>query len=227
VLFKGTSGSTSTFFLQISDTQANGHGVEIFSTTQTMAVQNLGSAEWIAEAPTLEPSGVVATLPNFGKVTFTGAWATIGSTTGPINSFANLQADDIVQNGVQVTTTSNPPSISNSTGYQEPSQANGRDSSTFTVTYGAVPNGKAQAHAKSVTLLPTSRMAVLPTALQQSPPVMQTPTASAMPTCELAALDAWFATSGRADQDGGMLQGSHESLTDIFDSLFGQDEPAF
>jgi hypothetical protein len=44
----------------------------------------LSSAEWIAEAPS---SGQVLPLANFGTVTFTGASATGGGTTGSISQF--------------------------------------------------------------------------------------------------------------------------------------------
>src|SRR5579862_3383601 len=57
-----------------------------YSTTQTLAGAQLSSAEWVVEAP----SSITGVLPlaNFGTVNFTGAQATIGGTTGPIDNSA-------------------------------------------------------------------------------------------------------------------------------------------
>jgi hypothetical protein len=83
-----------------------------------------GTAEWIIEGPSA----------NFGEVTFTGAWATVNSATGPINPLQDLLAiSTTYSDGAPRTTTSNPPVIANSLGYNEP--ASGHQSSSFTVFY--------------------------------------------------------------------------------------------
>jgi hypothetical protein len=55
-----------------------------FSITQTSSSALRQSAEWVVEAPWL---GRVLPLANFGTVVFTGASATINSTTGTISSW--------------------------------------------------------------------------------------------------------------------------------------------
>ena len=50
-------------------------------------------------------------LANFGKETFTGAWATIGSTTGGINSFSNALAVNLSSpsSAIEANVDNNPP----------------------------------------------------------------------------------------------------------------------
>ena len=60
------------------------------TTTQTLANAQRSSAEWIVEAPS---SFSVLPLANFGKVSFLGASAKIGATTGPIDD--SVWASDV------------------------------------------------------------------------------------------------------------------------------------
>jgi hypothetical protein len=82
-----TSGSQAgQFELSITDnSRANDSFTTYVSSAQT---QNPGaqrsSAEWIVEAPSLGNN--IASLANFGSVTFTGASATINGVTGAINN---------------------------------------------------------------------------------------------------------------------------------------------
>lgn len=81
------NSSTSQFVLTISDNTSG----KTFSIDETSsAVQNptasRESAEWIVEAP--QVGGSIATVANFGSVTFTNASATINGVTGPINDSA-------------------------------------------------------------------------------------------------------------------------------------------
>ncbi len=63
------------------------------------------SAEWIVEATTV--GGNIATVPNFGSVTFTNATAVISGVSGPINAASwHSQALNIGSNGVTYDTTS-------------------------------------------------------------------------------------------------------------------------
>ncbi len=78
---------------------------ETSSLTQNPRAQR-SSAEWIVEAPT-NAGGHIATLANFGQVTFTNAAAVISGVKGPINSSSwQLQADNIGSIGVIYDTTS-------------------------------------------------------------------------------------------------------------------------
>jgi hypothetical protein len=123
-----TTGTTSTFLLQISDVPANGQPVEQFSTTVQVANMTRTDAEWIVEAP--QPNNVLSPLANFGQVTFSNAWATAGSTTGAINLFPNWSLNMANPAGGQVTTS--PVPLDSAAGSDEPGLA----SSSFTVTYG-------------------------------------------------------------------------------------------
>jgi predicted outer membrane repeat protein len=132
-------GKSRTFEFQMTDTPKGGGQVENWSHAYTMqeVTPQLATAEWIVEAPTYIDSTngdpVIEPLPNFGHVTFTGAWATDNSTSGPINKQQDLIVTNIWQGNTQLDTTSNPPVLANSLGYNEP--ASGRQSSSFTVTY--------------------------------------------------------------------------------------------
>jgi hypothetical protein len=75
-----TYGSNG-FTLSISDVTTG----KSFTTTKAAAGAQRSSAEWVVEAPS-SYSGILP-LANFGKVTFTGAQATVGGTTGAIDSF--------------------------------------------------------------------------------------------------------------------------------------------
>jgi hypothetical protein len=73
----GASG----FTLSISDATTG----KSFTTTKTASGAQRSSAEWVVEAPS-SFSGILP-LADFGKVTFTGAQATINGSTGAIDSF--------------------------------------------------------------------------------------------------------------------------------------------
>jgi hypothetical protein len=90
------------------------------------------SAEWIQEAPS-SGSGIL-TLANFAPLQFTGAQATIGGNTGPIDfaswpSKYSIYQMNIVQHGVQADTTS---SLTDSG-----SAASSSTTSSFTVLFNA------------------------------------------------------------------------------------------
>jgi hypothetical protein len=124
------AGTSRSFLFQITDAPANGGALETFCTTQTMqyVTPQLASAEWIVE----NPNNGALPLANFGQATFTGAWATIGGTTAPINGFQNVQAWNI-SSAQGNATTSNPPLVSRTLGFNEPT--GGVSSSSFTVTF--------------------------------------------------------------------------------------------
>jgi hypothetical protein len=136
VRYLSSSGTNSTFQLLITDTPVNGGPVEFFSTKQTMANVQRASAEWIVEE-TGDGSGNLYNLPNFGSVTFTGAWATVGSTTGPINVFPSSETDNIVDSSGKAKTATSQPSLSSSLGYLEQGRSSSQSplSSNFTVTF--------------------------------------------------------------------------------------------
>ena len=123
-------GNSRTFLFQMTDTTPGGTRVEIWSQAETMqdVTPPRTTAEWIVE----NPNGGAQPLADFGQVTFTGAWATVGSTSGPINPLPNLEAISIVVGNSPLATPSNPPVLSNSRGFGEPP---GLQSSSFTVTY--------------------------------------------------------------------------------------------
>jgi hypothetical protein len=130
-------GTNNTFLLQMTDKPASGGAVEVFSTTQTLqyVVPNLGTAEWIVENPNggLYPgTKTPQPLADFGQVGFSGCWATVNSSTSGINGLANLTALNLSSPVAQDVTT-DPPSLLNTLGYNEP--ANGLTSSSFDVTW--------------------------------------------------------------------------------------------
>jgi hypothetical protein len=69
--------SSTPYQLSLTDSTSQ----ESFTVSTTGAAMR-ASADWIVEAPT--DYGRVVPLPTFGSATFTGAWATINSTTGAI-----------------------------------------------------------------------------------------------------------------------------------------------
>jgi hypothetical protein len=76
--------ATNTWLIEINDATDG----QSFSKSLIYASSML-SAEWIVEAPTL--GNRVATLANFGQITFADCKATIGSETGTISSFPSNQ----------------------------------------------------------------------------------------------------------------------------------------
>jgi hypothetical protein len=129
------SGTTNKFLFQMTDTPAGGGGMQSFSTLQTMqyVIPQRSTAAWIVENPN---SGAQA-LSNFGQVTFTGAWATVGSISGAINSFPNVVPLYMASTtgGDKIST----PVASNSLGFNE--RLGGLGSSRFTVTWASGANG--------------------------------------------------------------------------------------
>src|SRR5262249_9362451 len=69
------------FTLSITDVTTG----KSFTTTQSAPNAQRSSAEWVVEAPSSR-SGILP-LADFGKVTFTGAQATVGGATGAVDSF--------------------------------------------------------------------------------------------------------------------------------------------
>ena len=131
VSYQSTSGRKSSFTLTITDTTEK----ETFTTTQSIPTPARSSAEWIVEAPS--SSRGVLPLDNFGTVQFTGAWATVGGTTGAVdNSAWSAIPIDIVTGSTHQDTTSVPPTDSTTPGFKE---AAGNSSSAFTVTFGNSP----------------------------------------------------------------------------------------
>ena len=122
-------GTTSTFVFQMTDVPSGGGAVETFTSpplTMQHVVPQLSTAEWIVE----NPNSGAQPLASFTPVTFTGAWATIGSQTGSINSFPNPTVLNLSSpEGNDVVT--NSPSTVNVLGFNEPSV--GASSSTFVV----------------------------------------------------------------------------------------------
>ena len=91
-----SSGNKIAGSISVSDQTTNTWIIEITDVTSGQSfkksvvyVSSMLSAEWIVEAPTLVNR--VATLANFGQVTFTDCKATIGGVTGTISSFASGQ----------------------------------------------------------------------------------------------------------------------------------------
>jgi uncharacterized repeat protein (TIGR01451 family) len=138
VTFVSTSAGKSTFHFVFDDTPQGGPTKSWTGNLTTSYVQPIRSTgEWISEALSL--NGVTeATLANFGTVNFSGCWATVGTTTGPISAFPNQQVDmsplgspnlPVPQGGTDTTTEM---VDSNIPGPLEPS---GDGSSSFSVTF--------------------------------------------------------------------------------------------
>ncbi|MGD0979225.1 MAG: G1 family glutamic endopeptidase [Candidatus Bathyarchaeia archaeon] len=79
-----TNKTSNTWLIEINDVTEG----QSFNKSLVYASSML-SAEWIVEAPALVNR--IATLANFGQVTFTDCKATIGGETGTINSFPSIQ----------------------------------------------------------------------------------------------------------------------------------------
>jgi hypothetical protein len=195
-------GTTNSFRFNMTDKPANGGPLETFSLVQTTqyVTPSRTSAEWIVENDQFPQQP----LANFGQVTFTGAWAETGptlshpATIGPITSFADAQAVDMVtpaRNPYTLPTTvalTGGASTSNTPGYLEP--AAGVSSSSFTVSYAQPVNRAA---------LPVS---TVPSAAKAG--------GSALGTN--AAADALFALDARDNRLGS---------TAALDALFALDAP--
>jgi hypothetical protein len=83
-------GNPGTFLLSLTDNTQNKSFPPLY---ETNASAQLSSAEWIVEAPGLFRGD--APLPNIGSVTFTGATATLGTETGPVDT-SDWQTTDVV-----------------------------------------------------------------------------------------------------------------------------------
>ena len=208
--------SGRTFLFQMKDTPQNGGPVETFSLQQTMkyVVPKLSSAEWILE----NPNQGTQPLANFGQVTFTGAWATVGSTTQDISEFKNYHAINMVHSGVEEVSTSHPELDSNTLGFNEPST--GVCSSSFTVTFlaSAIHSGNSSMSGNS------AQQAVANTSAAVN--VGSTPSAStgaSIPANRRTALNAAFAASAFAGLDPWSWQDGRNSSND-FTELFSKDE---
>ncbi len=132
--------TTGTFTFEMTDKPANGGPAENFYLTQTMqyVTPQRSSAEWIVERPG-HADGSLYTLPNFGQVTFTGAWAEAGATTshaptiGSLYSLKGAQALDMTTNAGNVLSATGAAADPNTLGYNEP--AAGVSSAVFTVSW--------------------------------------------------------------------------------------------
>jgi hypothetical protein len=89
-------GDKITASISMSDRTTNTWLIEICDVTDGLSFKksliyasSMLSAEWIVEAPTLVNR--IATLANFGQITFTDCKATIGSKTGTISSYPSNQ----------------------------------------------------------------------------------------------------------------------------------------
>jgi len=89
------------FYLSIVDNSRNEYFSTYESSSQTQSpLAQRSCAEWIVEADTV--GGIIATLPNFGSVTFTNASAVINGVSGAINAPSwQSEALDIDSFGLQ------------------------------------------------------------------------------------------------------------------------------
>ncbi len=130
-------GTANSFLFQMTDKPKSGGATEVYSATKTMSyvVPQLATAEWIVENPNggfYPGTKTVQPLADFGQVNFTGAWATISGKSGGFNGLANLLALNMAGSQAQDVTT-DPASLLNSLGYNEP--GTGKTSSSFAVTW--------------------------------------------------------------------------------------------
>lgn len=87
--------SGSTYTLTISDSRSG-----TYRTSQALNGAADSSAEWIAESPEIcSYTCTLASLADFGTLSFSGAAATGGSVTGPISAFPNSEIVMETSNG--------------------------------------------------------------------------------------------------------------------------------
>lgn len=125
-----STSSTSTFLFQFHVIAPTGHVQNWSEELGTPGVDPpRSSAEWIVESP----GGGAAPLPNFGTVNFSGAWAQIGSTSGPLSAFSGITALNMAPINVAGGGTDTTSGITNSNapGFGEPAGG----SSSFSVTF--------------------------------------------------------------------------------------------
>jgi hypothetical protein len=111
VLYVSSGTHAGQFELTITD---NSRSNDSFTTYQTSSatqspLATRSTAEWIVETPSF--GGALATLPDFGEVTFTDATTVIDGVSGPIDSTQQgdpwqAEALNITSNGVRLDTTS-------------------------------------------------------------------------------------------------------------------------
>jgi len=94
-----TNRTANTWLIEINDVTEG----QSFNKSLIYASSML-SAEWIVEAPTLVNR--IATLANFGQITFTDCKATIGGETGIISSFPSSQIKLNSHRNITLTTVS-------------------------------------------------------------------------------------------------------------------------
>jgi hypothetical protein len=129
VAYVSSSSTTSTFSFYFEDAPRNGISKNWQeSLTTTYVVPARSSGEWIVESP----DGGAYPLANFGTVAFSGAWATVGTTTGPITAFANI-ALNMAPSGINGGGTDSTSSLTNSS-TPGPWEFTGL-SSSFTVSF--------------------------------------------------------------------------------------------
>jgi hypothetical protein len=144
VIYDSSTTTTSTYTFDFQDTAHNGSVTQWSEqvTTASGYIPARTDALWMVESPSFAGRTPYAPLANFNLVTFSGAWASNGTTTGPITDFGLKQWD-------MKTTGSNNGGIATTgpitnlplSGWQEPS---GNSSSAFSVNFvSAVVNGPA------------------------------------------------------------------------------------
>ena len=129
------SGGAGAFLLSLTDNTRN----QSFSLSKTNASAQRSSAEWIVEAPNSVFNGIVP-LPGIGSVTFTGATATLGTESGPIDN-----PDWATTSVLLVASSHTSPPYVNSTllGPVEDTGSDGSATSSFTVTQTPEPSSMA------------------------------------------------------------------------------------
>jgi hypothetical protein len=104
----GHRGSGAQFTITITDVSEKN---ETYTITSTAPSANESSAEWIAEAPCCGKGQSVLPLADFGLIPFSSGAATVGSTSGAIQSFgSNFQEITMVDQAAPHTTVKAQPS---------------------------------------------------------------------------------------------------------------------
>jgi hypothetical protein len=140
LVYNSGTASASTYTFYFEDISKNGVTTKWSDqiTTSTGNAPARGNALWMVESPTVPlvskpSSSAVAPLANFGAVTFLNAWASNGTTTGPITDFG-LQQWVLGSSGSNNGGTTTVGGITNlpQAGWNEPG---GDSSSAFSVDY--------------------------------------------------------------------------------------------
>jgi hypothetical protein len=128
VTYLSSTTTTSTFQFKFQDSPSAGqtkYWQQNLTTQYVVPPRSTG--EWIVENPNMASQP----LGNFGQVQFSGAWATAGRTTGPIDAFSNTALNMKSYAGMTQDITSVGPSDSINAGPWEP---RGFGSSSFSET---------------------------------------------------------------------------------------------